>query len=131
MEELGDAFEALNPGRWYAPALSSVEAVTEFGTRLDTVLSLLIEGVAAMRYVVDREAGPSRSSRATRKDLAACLLDWTNDGDRDRSGQRTEGLGEPSQGALERIQAPAHRGSAGARASPRPGVRAGRSRARG
>jgi hypothetical protein len=64
----------------YAPALSSVEAVTEFATRLDTVLSLLIEGVAAMRYAVDREAGSSASTRPTRKDLAACLLDWTNDG---------------------------------------------------
>jgi len=64
----------------YAPALTGVEAVTEFATRLDLVLSLLLEGVAAMRYVVDREAGSKAPARPTRRDLAACLLDWTNDG---------------------------------------------------
>jgi len=64
----------------YGPTLTGVEAVTEFGTRLDTVLSLLIEGIAAMRYAVEREAGgASPSDRPTRKDLGACLLDWTND----------------------------------------------------
>jgi hypothetical protein len=63
----------------YAPALTSVEAVTEFATRLDTVLSLLIEGIAAMRYAVEREAGAGNSAQPARKDLGACLLDWTND----------------------------------------------------
>jgi hypothetical protein len=64
----------------YAPALTSVEAVTEFATRLDLVLSLLIEAIAAMRYAVEREAGSSPSGGPARKDLGACLLDWTNDG---------------------------------------------------
>lgn len=63
----------------YAPALTGVEAVTEFATRLDTVLSLLIEGIAALRYAVEREVG-APTHRPVRKDLGACLLDWTNDG---------------------------------------------------
>lgn len=64
----------------YAPALGSVEAVTEFATRLDSVLSLLIEGIGAMRYAVEREAGAISPTSPTRKDLGASLLDWTNDG---------------------------------------------------
>lgn len=64
----------------YAPALSSVESVTEFATRLDTVLSLLIEGVASMRYAIEREAGGGAAAGPARRDLGACLLDWTNDG---------------------------------------------------
>jgi predicted component of type VI protein secretion system len=64
----------------YAPAISSPEAVAEFGTRLDTVLSLLIEGIAAMRYAVERESGAVPTDRPVRGELGACLLDWTNDG---------------------------------------------------
>ncbi|HEX8793198.1 MAG TPA: FHA domain-containing protein, partial [Polyangiaceae bacterium] len=64
----------------YAPTLGGTEAVTEFAGRLDTVLSLLIEGIAAMRYAVEREAGAISTARPARKDLGACLLDWTNDG---------------------------------------------------
>jgi hypothetical protein len=63
----------------YAPTLTGVEAVTEFGMRLDTVLSLLIEGIAAMRYAVELEVG-APPHRPARNDLGACLLDWTNDG---------------------------------------------------
>ncbi len=64
----------------YAPALGSVEAVTEFAARLDTVLSLLIEGIGAMRYAIEREAGAMSPASPIQKDLGACLLDWTNDG---------------------------------------------------
>jgi hypothetical protein len=64
----------------YAPPLSSVDAVAEFVTRLDAVLSLLLEGVAAMRYAAERETGAQAPRSPSRSGFAASLLDWTNDG---------------------------------------------------
>jgi hypothetical protein len=64
----------------YAPPLTGVEAVVEFATRLDQVLLLLIDGVAAMRYATDRETGTQAPRAPWRSDFATGLLDWTNDG---------------------------------------------------
>lgn len=65
----------------YGPPLNGVEAVVGFVTRLDAVLTLLLEGVAAMRYAAERETGRQVPRPPSRTELAAALLDWTNDGE--------------------------------------------------
>ena len=64
----------------YAPPLSGVEAVTDFVARLDAVLGVLFEGMASLRYSYQCESGSPPRGDPDRADLAAGLLDWTNDG---------------------------------------------------
>jgi len=64
----------------YAPPLSGTEAVMSFLARLDTVLGVLLEGTASLRYGYQCEAGSLPPGVPNREDLAAGLLDWTNNG---------------------------------------------------
>jgi hypothetical protein len=63
----------------YGPPLGGIEAVTAFVTRLDAVLDVLFDGVAALRYGYRCERGAPPSRGPNRADLAANLLDWTHD----------------------------------------------------
>jgi len=62
----------------YGPPLTGIETVTEFVTRLDTVMDVLLEGVAALRYAYQCERGAPPTRGPNRADLAATLLDWTH-----------------------------------------------------
>ena len=62
----------------YGPPLTGIEAVTEFVTRLDMVMDVLLEGVSALRYGYQCERGATPGRGPNRADLAATLLDWTH-----------------------------------------------------
>jgi len=64
----------------HAPPVTTSEAVVDFVSRLDKVLGVLLEGVASLRYRYGCEVGSPPVGLPMKGDLAAGLLDWTNDG---------------------------------------------------